>query len=111
MDAMLTGLMLLLLFVVAVSALPFGYAAWRRVFSREGDLQIWQAMRRRGLAAEDLGNDAVLARAVRRCVMCPSILECDDWLASGNKDGLAKFCPNERVLADLETKKAARHTP
>jgi hypothetical protein len=111
MTAMLTGLMLLLLFVLAVSASPFVYAAWRRVVSREGDLQIWHAMRRRGLAPEDATNDAVLARAVRRCVLCPSILECDEWLASGSKDGLAKFCPNERVFAQLEAQKAVRHTP
>ena len=112
MNAMLTGLVMLLLFVVAVSALPVAYAAWRRLTSRDGELQIWRAMSRRGLVAEDAAADDVkLSTAVRRCVLCPSILDCDDWLASGRKDGLARFCPNAPLLRELEARKARRDTP
>ncbi len=109
MNAMLSGLVFLLLFVVAVSAAPFLYAAWRRLTSREGELQIWRAMSRCGVTPEDAGKDAQLAPAVRRCVLCPNIIECDEWLASGNRDGLGRFCPNAALFAQLESRKGQGH--
>lgn len=110
MSAMLSGLVFLLLFVLAVSAAPFLYAAWRRLVSREGELQIWRAMSRCGIAPEEAADEAKLGGAVRRCVMCPSIIECDEWLASGNRDGLAKFCPNAGLFMQLEAQKGLHRT-
>jgi hypothetical protein len=106
MEGMLTGLVLLMLFAAMVAALPFAYAGWRRLTAREGDLQIWRAMRRSGIAPQDASqSDAKMARAVRRCVLCPSIEECDHWLASGNREGLGLFCPNASFFGELKTAK------
>ena len=106
MEGMLTGVVLLALFAGMVAALPFAYAGWRRLTSREGDLQIWRVMRRSNVAPQDAaGQDAKMARAVRRCVLCPSIEECDHWLASGDREGLGLFCPNESFFAELKSTK------
>jgi hypothetical protein len=103
---MVTGLVLLAVFAGMVAMLPLAYAGWRRLTSREGDLQIWRAMRRSGVAPQDAaGQEAKMARAVRRCVLCPSIDECNHWLDSGDREGLGLFCPNERFFAELKTAK------
>jgi hypothetical protein len=39
--------------------------------------------------------------AIRRCVMCPSVEECDHWVASGKTDGIRAFCPNASVLEEM----------
>ena len=111
MDAFITSLALLLLFAGLVAALPIACAGWRRLVAREGDLQIWRAMRRRGITQDDTaGQDAKLARAVRRCVMCPSIDDCDQWLASGSREGLGLFCPNATFFRDIERQKDPGNT-
>lgn len=111
MESLVTGIVLLALFVGIIAAMPFAYAGWRRLTARDGDLQIWRAMRRQGLMPDaGAGDDAKMARAVRRCVLCPSIDECDHWLASGNKDGLARFCPNASLFDDLQRDRDQRPT-
>ena len=111
MDAFITSLLLLLLFAALVAALPMAFAGWRRLVSREGDLQIWRALRRRGITREDTaGQEVNLGRAVRRCVMCPSIDDCDQWLASGRKEGLNLFCPNATFFDHIERQKEPRNT-
>ena len=111
MDAFIVSLALLLLFAGLVAAVPMAFAGWRRLVAREGDLQIWRVMRRRGLEAQSIGaKDATLARAVRRCVMCPSIDDCDHWLASGNREGLGLFCPNATFFREIERQKESRDT-
>ncbi len=106
MEGMLTGFALLMLFAAMVAMLPFAYAGWRRLTSREGDLQIWRVMRRAGVAPQDAaGQDAKMARAVRRCVLCPSIEECDHWLGAGNREGLGLFCPNASFFGELKSTK------
>ena len=105
----LPGLALLALLIVLAALLPFGYAGWRRLTAREGDLQIWRVMQRTGVSPEGpAGRQPELARAVRRCVMCPSIEECDQWLAASHREGLGLFCPNASFLAEL---KAAKDHP
>lgn len=102
MDSLLWALVALLVFALVVSVLPLIYAAWRRVIARD-DLQMWRAIRRSGLAPKDAaGDDRKLALAVRRCTLCPSIPECDDWLASGRREGLDLFCPNAVYFKELE---------
>lgn len=104
MESMLTGLVMLVLFAAMVALLPFASAGWRRLTSRDGELQIWRTMRRIGVAqADHHAHDGKMARAVRRCVMCPSIEECDHWLASGNREGLGLFCPNAGFFGDLKS--------
>ena len=106
MEAMLTGVVLLFVFAGVVALMPFAYAGWRRLTSRDGDLQIWRAMRRVGvMPADAAGHEPKMARAVRRCVMCPSIEECDHWLGSGNREGLGLFCPNASFFAELKATK------
>ena len=105
MSSFLSGLVLLVVFAMLVAALPIAYAAWRRIGARGEDLQIWKMMRRRGIATSEApSNPAELARAVRRCVLCPSIEACDEFLASGSKDA-TRFCPNDALLAKLEREK------
>ena len=82
MQVMLTGIVLVL-FIALVALLSLGYAGWRRMTSRDGEM----------------------ARAVGRCMLCPSIEDCDNWLASGKRDGLADFCPNAGTLAGLGSAK------
>jgi hypothetical protein len=56
-------------------------------------------MARRGIEPDNSpGTQARLAHAVRRCVFCPSIEECDHWLAANAQDGLEDFCPNADLL-------------
>ena len=109
MQGMLTGVVLLVLFAAAVALLPFAYAGWRRLVAREGELQIWRAMPRIGIAPEALAQrEAMMAPAVRRCVMCPSIEECDHWLAAGQREGLGLFCPNATFFEQLKDAKAGQ---
>src|SRR6266516_1134514 len=99
MEALSISLTLLLLFAAIVAALPFLHAAWRRLNEREADLQIWRVMARRAIVAEDTpAAQAKLAHAVRRCVLCSGIEECDHWLASDGKASLGEFCPNATLL-------------
>ncbi|HEY3074174.1 MAG TPA: DUF6455 family protein [Burkholderiales bacterium] len=107
MQTLSISVTLLLLFAAVVAALPFIYAAWRRISAREADLQIWRVMARRGIVADDApASQAKLARAVRRCVLCPSIEQCDHWLASDGETSLAEFCPNATLLDELGAKHA-----
>jgi hypothetical protein len=54
---------------------------------------------------ELLSAIAVMAGALRRCVLCPSIEACDEWPASGKQDGAAALCPNDAFVAELEREK------
>lgn len=106
---MLTGLIIAVLLAALAALLPFVRAGWQRLISREGDLQMWRTMRRVGVAPEEVaGQEAKMGHAVRRCVMCPSIEECQDWLESGSREGLGGFCPNAGFFAQL---KAAKDQP
>jgi hypothetical protein len=102
---MLTGVVLVLLIAI-VAIVPLLYTGWRRMMSREGDLQMWRTLHRVGLSPQDMaGGDAKAARAVRRCMLCPSIEDCERWLASGSREGLADFCPNASFFAELKSAK------
>jgi hypothetical protein len=102
MSALLIGLASFVAFFLLVAALPFAYAAWRRVTNRDAELEIWRVMRRLGISPEATPrSDARMAHAIRRCVMCPSLEECDHWLEAGRTDGIGEFCPNAAVFEDL----------
>ena len=101
MEAFILSLALLVLFVTVVSAAPFAYAAWRRALSRESELQIWRVLQREGVS-EANATPGARARAVRRCTFCPSIEECDGWLAGRNREDPADFCPNASYIAHLK---------
>jgi uncharacterized protein DUF6455 len=102
MSALLLGVASLFVFFGVVMALPYLHTGWRRVVSRNGELEIWPVMQRLGIPRDAAPrSDATMARAIRRCVMCPSLEECDHWLASGDTDGIDKFCPNAPVLEGL----------
>lgn len=103
MDGMVAAIVVVGVFAGALALLCLGYRGWQRLTAREGDLQMWQAMRRSGLSLEDAAaQPGQLGHAVRRCVMCPSIEECDHWLASGKREGLDEFCPNATFFAELK---------
>lgn len=103
MESLQAALVVVLVFAATLALLYLGYRGWCRLTAREGDLQIWQVLARSGLGAEDAARrPAELGHAVRRCVMCPSIEECDHWLASGKREGLGEFCPNATFFAGLE---------
>lgn len=102
MSALFISVTVLFVFAAVIVALPFIHGAWRRIDGREADLQIWRLMARRKIVAgEDPATQAKLARAVRRCVRCPSIEQCDRWLAANAQDGLEDFCPNATLLEGL----------
>jgi hypothetical protein len=104
MEGMLTGLVLLGVFAALIALLPFAYAGWRRLTKQDGELQMWRAMSRVGVSRQEAtGEPAKLTRAVRRCVLCPSIEECDNWLASVQSAGLDEFCPNARFFDELKS--------
>jgi hypothetical protein len=102
MSALFLGVGSLLVFFGLVSAFPYLQAGWRRIVSSPAKLEIWSVMQRLGIPVETAPrSDATMARAVRRCAMCPSLDDCDHWLASGKTDGIDKFCPNAPVLEGL----------
>ena len=102
MSALFIGVASLLLVFALVAALPFAYAGWRRATNRSAELEIWPVMRRLRVSPEATPrNDATMAHAIRRCVLCPSLEECEHWLASGKTDGIDAFCPNAAVIEDL----------
>ena len=104
---MLAGLIIAVLLAAVAALTPFVRAGWQRLISREGNLQIWRAMPRVGVSPDEVaGQEAKMAHAVRRCVMCPSIEECEEWLGSGRREGLGRFCPNEGFFVELKTSRA-----
>ena len=93
------GLRLVLLATVA----PSVYAVYKRVAAREGELELWRVLTRRGLSVPDTAKDPrSLGVSVRRCTLCPSIADCRQWLASDARDGLEDFCPNAAYFKRLE---------
>ena len=102
MSAFIISITSLLLFAALIAALPYLNAACRRVGVRNADLQLWDVMARRGIEPDNTAaTQAKLAHAVRRCVFCPSIEQCDHWLAANAQNGLEDFCPNARLLEEL----------
>ena len=92
----------LLLFLAAAVA-PALYGLRRRMTAGTSRLEFWQALHRRGLDTADTEADPrALAVAVRRCTLCPRIDDCNEWLASGEREGLERFCPNAAYLKRLE---------
>jgi hypothetical protein len=92
----------LLLFLLAAVA-PALYALRRRISGGEQKLEFWRALQRRGLSVADVSADpGTLKVALRRCTLCPSVDMCTEWLASRERDGLERFCPNASYLKRLE---------
>ena len=105
MDNFLLTLGILGLLLVTAAAVWQSVVAWRRAMSSTRTLQIWQAMRRRGLEPADAaGEERALAVAVRRCTMCSSLDECEHWLA-GERDDPGSFCPNTMLMENLQRTK------
>jgi hypothetical protein len=97
-----TVVILVMLAVLAAAAVPGLYALRKRMVGG-GPLEFWRVLHRRGLSAADTqGDPRSLAIAVRRCVLCPSVEECAEWLESGEREGLEEFCPNAPFLKRLE---------
>lgn len=91
-----------LVFLLAAAA-PGLYALRRRMTAEEGRLQFWRMLQRRGLDATDTAADSrALAVAVRRCMLCPRVDDCEAWLASQRREGLEAFCPNAAYVQRLE---------
>lgn len=105
MDAPLGTIgVLILLLLVAASASPAFLSLWGRAMAQDRELEMWQMMRRRGLVAEDASlRPADMARAIRRCTLCPSTDACRHWLASGRAEGADEFCPNARFFESLQS--------
>jgi hypothetical protein len=94
---------LALLLILVAAAAPGLYAIRKRMSGGGGQLELWRVMHRRGLSITDAAEQPrSLALAVRRCTLCPSTEACDEWLASGARDGQEDFCPNAEYLHKLE---------
>src|SRR5262245_61006742 len=92
---------LLALLVAAVA--PAVYALHKRLGTRQGELELWRVLNRRGLSVEDTARDPrSLGTALRRCVLCPNTDSCSRWLESRTGEELEDFCPNARYIRDLE---------
>ncbi|HET7197162.1 MAG TPA: DUF6455 family protein [Burkholderiales bacterium] len=90
--------------LLAAAASPPLFAAWACATGREGELEIWRVMRRRGLAVDEAATDpAPIARAIRRCQLCPSLDQCRAWLARGHCQGTDEFCPNDGFFRSLDS--------
>ena len=97
-----TVALLSLLLLLAASAVPAFFSLWAGALSRDRELEMWRMMRVRGLLADDASiRPADMARAIRRCTLCPSVDPCQRWLASGRDEGADEFCPNTRFFASL----------
>jgi hypothetical protein len=97
-----TAALLTLLLLLAATASPAFFVFWRRAMTRQRELEMWQMIRRRGLVADE-ARPADMARAIRRCTLCPSVEACRRWLASGRAEGAEDFCPNERFFESLKS--------
>lgn len=97
-------LFILVLFLLLIAAAAPGiYALRKRMTAMNGPLEIWRALHRRGLGESDTERDPRgLGHAVRRCMLCPSVETCHEWLASGKREGLESFCPNAAYIEKLE---------
>src|SRR5687768_17077762 len=94
---------LALLLILVAAAAPGLYAMRKRMSGGGGQLELWRVMHRRGLSITDAaGQPHSLALGIRRCTLCPSVEACNDWLASGAREGLEHFCPNAEYLHKLE---------
>lgn len=97
-------LFVLALFLLLIAAVAPGvYALRKRMTAADGPLEIWRVLYRRGLGDADTERDPRgLGYAVRRCMLCPSVETCHEWLDGEKRDGLESFCPNARYLEQLE---------
>jgi hypothetical protein len=99
-----TYIFLALLVLLLAAVVPALYALSRRMAARPGELEIWRVMHRVGLAPAEAAADEPrgMALALRRCTLCPSVDDCHEWLASGSREGLDRFCPNVAYFRKLE---------
>ena len=92
-----------LLLVLLAAMSPSLYALQKRLATMPQDLELWRALHRRGLSANDAAQDPqALGFALHRCRLCTKVEKCAEWLASGERTDLEKFCPNARYLERLE---------
>jgi hypothetical protein len=97
-------LIYLALFILLLAAVaPALYVLGRRMAARPGQLEIWRVMHRVGLAPAQVAAEESrgLAYALRRCTLCPSVDACHEWLDSGSREGLERFCPNASLIERL----------
>jgi hypothetical protein len=98
-----TLLILALFLLLIAAAAPGIYALRKRMAAADGPLEIWRVLNRRGLGEADTQRDPHgLGYAVRRCMLCPSVETCHEWLEGGKSEGLEGFCPNAGYVQKLE---------
>jgi|SRR5687767_8745325 len=96
-------LFILVLFLLLIAAVAPGVYALRKRMTADGPLEIWRVLHRRGLGGADTQRDPRgLGYAVRRCLLCPSVETCHEWLDARKREGLEEFCPNAGYLQKLE---------
>ena len=95
----------LALFALLLAAVAPGfYLLGKRMAARPAHLEIWRVMHRLGLSPGDAANEEPrnMALALRRCTLCPGVDACQEWLASGSREGLEQFCPNASYFKKLK---------
>ena len=112
MTSFASGGALFAAFAILIAVLLYARlaTAWR-VARGDGQLRLVQVLARHGKAIDQaLGaGDYQAAIAMRRCAMCAATGKkaCDQWLASGTKQGIEAFCPNSEFIARVTPARAA----
>ena len=78
------------IFLYAVLAL-----GWRALHE-QARLRLGRVLTRHGASLALSGHQGAVA--TRRCVACGNKAECGDWLRSGARGGIDKFCPNAAFI-------------
>lgn len=96
--------------IMAVAALLLvigGYVAiaaiWR--FRREPAAGLGVMLARNGLdwgRLAAVGSIGEVATALDRCADCRAKTQCEEWLASGRRDGYTSFCPNAAFVERMK---------
>jgi hypothetical protein len=100
--------MVFLLVVGALVLFAAGARYWWRVTAgatiAEGSLRFSRVLHRLGIDLGKVESERTLREAainVRRCLTCREREACDAWLASGEPEGVVRFCPNAPLLRAL----------
>lgn len=91
--------------VLLVAPVYLGIAAFmRRLYRVDARLRLREALRGQGITFPSPRTELALrarTRAIRRCILCPRHVRCDDALEAKDWPALRAICPNRLYFDDL----------